>query len=156
MAELSSIQTESILATPDRVFAQQGQGVLDAASGLQGLGALVGNDDVRQRMGLGAAEQMGFQPVGEVVDIDHGGLDPGGGQAVQHVVDQRLAADVDQGLGPVIGERAHAGAQARSQDHGDLGRLVGGRAHRRNSEGTCVSNHAFSPAIAGSSRFRSR
>ena len=60
--------------------------------------------------------------VGEVVHVDHRALDAGFGQTVEHVVDQRLAADFDQRLGPPVGERAHARAEAGGKHHGAAGR----------------------------------
>ena len=54
----------------DRILAEQRQGVLDAATGFQGLGSLIGDDDARAKtLGL-ASFQVGFHEVGEIVDID--------------------------------------------------------------------------------------
>ncbi len=86
---------------------------------------------------------MRFEAVGEGVDIDDGGSHAGIAQARQHVVDQHLAADLDQGLGAVVGQGAHAGAQARRQHHG------GGRLHRRLQVGAYFSIQAFSGARSG-------
>ena len=85
------------------------------------------------------AREVRFQPVGEGVDIDHRALDPGLGQPVEHVVDQGLAGDLDQGLGPVVGQRPHAGAEAGGQHHGGLR----GGVIARTSGGTWRSNQAL-------------
>ncbi|EGF91948.1 hypothetical protein ABI_03800 [Asticcacaulis biprosthecium C19] len=69
---------------------------------------------------------MGFQPVGKGMDIDNEALRTRCRQPIQHVVDQRPTTDLDQGFGPVIGQRTHAGAQTRRQDKG------------------CFRTHAFS------------
>jgi hypothetical protein len=77
--------------------------------------------------------QMALDLVGEVVDIDHRVLDPFGSEAIEHVVDQWLAADHDQRLGKPAAERTHARAETRCEHHGafrrrdDCGRL----GHRR-------------------------
>ncbi|MNE20011.1 hypothetical protein D3C80_1131130 [compost metagenome] len=101
----------------DRIVAEQGAGLLQAAAGFQQFGALVGDADRR----AGAAGQMVFQPVGEPVDVDHGVGDARVGQPVEDVVDQRLAADFDQGLGPVVRQGPHPRAEPGSEDHGGGG-----------------------------------
>ena len=127
------------------------QRMLDAAAGFQRLGAFVGNDQARQDPCGVARLQMRFQAVGEGVDVDHRDLDTDLRQAIEHMVDQRPAADLDQRLGPVVGQGAHTGAQTGGQHHGDFW-----RAHGRASAGTCRSNQAFMPARVGSARQLSR
>jgi len=61
---------------------------------------------------------MALDLVGEMMDVDDGGLDAGRGQAVEHIVEQRLASDRDQRLGRAICERPHADAVAGRQNHG--------------------------------------
>ena len=88
--------------------------------------------------GARRAGKMAFDLVGEIVDVDDGGLDPGRGQPVEHVVEQRLAADGDERLRHALGERAHADAVAGRQDHGGARDSRSGRTrhqtHRRNLE----------------------
>ncbi len=124
----------------------------DPAAGLERprVAALVGYGDVGPAP---AAGEMGDQGVGEGVDVDHRPLHPRLGQAVEHVVDQRLAADLDQGLGSVVGEGAHPGAEPSGQHHGGPRDRAG---HARAPSGTCRSNQALSGRSAGSCRFRSR
>ena len=61
---------------------------------------------------------MGLHAVGEIVDIDHSRGDARARQPLQHVVHQGLAANLDKGLGPVLGQGSHSGAEAGGQDHG--------------------------------------
>ena len=48
--------------------------------------------------GLRARGEMPLDLVGEVVNIDDRALDAGFRQPVEHVIDQRLAGDLDQRL----------------------------------------------------------
>src|ERR1043166_126044 len=48
--------------------------------------------------GAGGGGEMALDLVGEVMDVDHRALDALLGQPVEHVIDQRLAADLDQRL----------------------------------------------------------
>ena len=107
------------------------QGALDAATLIQQLPALVRNDDLRVR----APVQMRLHHASKVMHVDHSAPDAGLGKAVQHVIHQRLAADLRQRLGQVIGERAHAGAK------------TGGKHHRRLRHQT--SAHAASSGNSG-------
>ena len=50
-------------------------------------------------MRAGAAGEVPLDLVGEVMDVHHRALDPLLGEAVEHVVEQRLAADLDERLG---------------------------------------------------------
>ena len=36
---------------------------------------------------------MAFDQIGEVVHVDHGALDSGRGETIQHMIDQRFAGD---------------------------------------------------------------
>ena len=98
----------------ERRRAEARQRLDHAAAGIEQVRALVGNDDARRP----PAGDMALDLVGEMMDIDDGGLDAGRGQAIEHIVEQRLAADCDEGLGRAIGERTHAHAVAGRQDHG--------------------------------------
>ena len=49
-------------------------------------------------------------------------LGTGGGQLVQHVIEQRLAHHAHQRLWHMIGQRAHPQAETGGEDHGFLGR----------------------------------
>ena len=62
--------------------------------------------------------QMALDLVGQVMHVDDRALDAGVGQPVEHVVDQRLAADLDQRLRNLAVERAHARAEPGRQHHG--------------------------------------
>jgi hypothetical protein len=117
-----------------------------AAAGLQQHVAFVGNDDVR----LASTLQMGLQPVGEGVDVDHRPGDALLQKAVQHVIDQHAAANLHQRLGPVVGQRSHPRAETGGQHHGR-----DGRAHDRVSVGACRSNQRLSPSMPGCARLRS-
>ena len=79
----------------ERRVAELRQRLGDAAAGAEQLAALVGDDDLRA---LCATARWRSICVGEVMHIDHRALDAGVGQPVEHVVDQRLAADCDQRL----------------------------------------------------------
>ena len=89
-----SSQKESELRSRNGALAEQRQRPLDAAAGLKQRVALVGDDDLRRAAGL----QMRLDPVGEMVDVDDGRLDAGRGEAVEAMVDQRAAADLDERL----------------------------------------------------------
>ncbi len=93
---------------------EQRQRLDDAAAGAEDGLALVRNGD----LGLPARLQVLLDLVGEMVDVDHGGLHADRGEAIEHVIDQRLAAHRHQRFGHRIGERAHARAKAGGQDHG--------------------------------------
>ena len=131
---------------------EQGGGLLQPAAGLQQFGALVGDDD---RRATTARRQMGLQPVGEPVHIDHGAGDPGLGQPVQHVIDQGPPGQLDQGLGPVVGQGAHTGAEAGGEHHGGGGGSLGS-GHRRLASGTWRSNQVATPSRPGAVRLRFR
>ena len=66
------------------------------------------------------------------VDDDRDSVNAHGAKTFEGVVDQGPAGDLDQGLGPVVGQRAHARAEPGGQHHGGLG----GLAHERASAGT--------------------
>ena len=72
----------------ERLAAELRQCLDHAAAGVEQLGALVGNHDLRP----GARCNVPFDLVGEVVHVDHGALDAGGGEPVEHEVEHRLAA----------------------------------------------------------------
>ena len=88
-----------------------------AAASAEQLCALVGDHDCRPL----ARRKMPLDLVGEVMHVDHRPFDAGFGEAVEHVVDQRLAADRHQGFRHRAVVRPHAGAEARRQHHGAAG-----------------------------------
>ncbi len=135
----------------DGVVAQVRQGPGDAAAGIQEARPLVRDEDPWRA----ATRQMRLHLVGEVVDVDHGGLDADGLEAVEHVVDERPPGHLDQRLGLAVRERPHAGAEPCGEHHGRLRRLLG-RAQARAPGGTLRSNQAFRPSIPGPARLRSR
>ena len=67
---------------------------------------------------------MALDLVGEMMDVHDRALDPLLGEAVEHVVDQRLAADRDQRLGDLAVERPHARAEPGCEHHGTLGAVM--------------------------------
>jgi hypothetical protein len=98
----------------ERRRAEGGQRLDHAAAGVEQARAFVGNDDARHP----PSGKVTLDLIGEVMNVDDGGVDAGRGQAIEHVVEQRLAADSDERLGRAIGERPHANAVAGRQDHG--------------------------------------
>ncbi len=135
---------------------EQRLGAHQAAAGLEQRVALVGNDDGQvTRM----FRQMRLDHPGAIMDVDDDPPHPGGAQMIQHMVDQRRAADTNERLGPIIGQRAHARAQPSRHDH----RARWQRRHAANdaqkaarlSAGTWASNHARSGARCGAARSRS-
>ena len=60
--------------------------------------------------------------VGQVMHVDHGFGDAGVGELVQHMVKQRLAGHAHQRLRHMVGQGAHAHAEAGGEDHGFGGR----------------------------------
>ena len=71
-----------------------------------------------------AAGEVALDLVGEMMDVDHRALDALLGEPVEHVVDQRLAADRDQRLGQLAVERPHARAEPGGEHHGAFRRVV--------------------------------
>lgn len=68
---------------------------------------------------------MGLQRIGKIVDVDDHLFDPGGAQPVEDMIEQRLAANLDQRLGAGRGQRPHPLAEPGGHDHRggrDLGR----------------------------------
>ncbi len=53
--------------------------------------------------------------------VDHGALDPGGRQPVEHVIDQRLAGDRNERLRHPVGQRPHPLAETGGKHHGGAG-----------------------------------
>ena len=125
-----------------RLVAEQLQRLHDAAAGIEQLAALVGDLDLRPR----AAFQMILDLVRHVVHVDDGGFDARVGKAIEHVIDQRLAGDLDQRLRQRVGQRAHARPEPGGEHHARVGSL--GSSHCGGS-GTCASYQAFRSVIAG-------
>ncbi len=91
------------------------------------------------RVGSGRADgQMAAQGVVvEIVGHDQGRVDQArAGQVGQQVVDERSAADLDQGLGPVREQRADARPVAGGQQHGVHACVPPGRGWRATRTGT--------------------
>ena len=105
--------------------------------------------------------QMLLDLIRQVMHVDHRAFDPGVGQAVEHVIDQRLAADPHQRLGELAVEWAHAGAETRRQHHGAVrdGAALrsslfhagsGASVHQRGRHSrTCAPYQSLSGASAG-------
>ncbi len=91
----------------ERRVAQLRQRLGNAAAGAHERVALVGDDDFRPLPRC----QMPLQRVGEIMHVDHGARDIGFGQAVERIIDQRLAGDGDQRFWDAAVERPHARAQ---------------------------------------------
>ena len=77
--------------------------------------------------GFAPARDMDTDEIGEIVDVDHGGLDAGPLQPVEAVIDEGAPADVDQRLRHGGGQGPHALAESGGKDHGPF------RADRRHS-----------------------
>ncbi len=106
-----SSQTVSELTRKNGRIAELRQRLGDAAAGAEQRATLIGDDDLRTL----TRRQVAFQRVGEMMHIDDGALDAGVGQTVERVIDQRLAADLDERLRDVAVIRPHARAQAGRQ-----------------------------------------
>ena len=89
-----SIQMRVGIDVEERRVAEQRQRLDHAAAGAEQQAALVGDDDLRLR----ARGEMALDLLGEVMHVDHRALDARFRQPVEHVIDQRLAADLDQRL----------------------------------------------------------
>ena len=126
------------------------QGVGDAAAGVEKV-VLPGKPDFRRL----AAAQMVLKLLGKIVGVDDSFGHADAFQAVQHMIDQRLAVHRHQRFGQGVGERPHAGAQSGGQHHGFIrGRaghgvaLAGGGAMRL-AAGMWASNQSATGARAG-------
>src|SRR5690606_29887182 len=99
------------------------------------------------------------QGVSEVVHVDHCASYAGLRQAIERVIDQRLARHFHQRLGPIVGERAHPRTKACCKHHGGIGRQRGHCSSpppvSRISRGTFTVNHSATGASAGCLRSRS-
>ncbi len=98
----------------ERRRAEARQRLDDTAAGIEQLRPFVRDDDA----GRPPRSEMAFDLLGEVMDVDHGGLDPGRGQPVEHVVEQWLSADRDERLRHALSDGTHADAVAGGQNHG--------------------------------------
>ena len=104
---MPSIHTESELWMRNGSGPILSRRVHDAATGFQQQAALIGDDD----FGRGALLQMRFELVGVVMHVDDGARDAGGGQPVEHVIDQRAPGERHERLGDVVRQRPHARAE---------------------------------------------
>src|SRR6185503_15226295 len=64
-----------------------------------------------------AAAERGFDHVAEPRGVDHHVAETTGREALEVILDQTFAADAQQRLRFAIGERAHAFAAPRGEDH---------------------------------------
>ncbi len=135
----------------ERRRAQFRQRLFDAAAGAEQQAALVGEHDMRARAG----GEMPLQCIGQMMDVDHGAVDAGLRQAIEHVVDQRLAGNRHQRLWQRVGERAHAQAQSGSEHHRSVG-MFGHAGQIVFSAGTWVPYQVLSAAREGCASARWR
>ena len=98
----------------ERIAVDQRRGLDEPAAGLHQQVALVGDHHLKP---VRAARQMRFERVGEIMDVDDDLLDARHAQLLEHMVEQRLAVDLDQRLGLGRGQRTHALAQPGGHDH---------------------------------------
>ena len=94
----------------DGASAQKRQGRLQAAASFQNRPGFVADGDA-------ATCQMGFHLLGPVMRVHHRAGHTGAMPYVKGMIDQRAARDRDQRLRPVLGQRAHAGAEPGGEDH---------------------------------------
>ncbi len=159
-----------IVAVDDEesVLSDHRRGLDQPAAGFEQQAALVAD---RHAEPSAARGKVGLKRVSEIMDVDHDLLDPGGAEAVEDMIDERLSGDFDERFWARCGERAHALAEASGQDHrGSRRRGVNGWAKRhgarrtshsgfqaaaRAEAGTLASNHALTGASAGCARSRS-
>ena len=120
----------SLLSARNGSQSISGAGLDQPAAGFQQQLALVGNDDLEA---VRAARKMRFERVRQIMDVDHDLAHAGRAQLFEHMVEQRLAADLDQRLGPGRGQRPHALAEARRHDHRRMRDLAGTSARRRSA-----------------------
>ena len=120
-----SVHTESMLAT--RIGASPSSGRAFFRPPPVSSRAARSSEMIRMSRSVRPALSMRLAAVGKGVDVDHRLRHARRGQAVEHMVDQRLAAHLHQGLWPIVRQRTHARAQARGQDHGCGERRNGGR-----------------------------
>ncbi len=110
----------SLLTARNGSAVDQRLGLDQPAAGLEQQVALVGDADLQP---MRAAAEMRLERVGEIVDVDDHLLHARRAQPVEHMVEQRLAGDLDQRLGPGRGQRPHALAEPGGHDHRGLGHL---------------------------------
>src|SRR6202165_3876180 len=100
--------------------------------------------------------------IGEMMDVDDPELDFGGRQSIERMIDQGLAADLDQRLGHALGERPHADAETGGQHHGAarperrmrirhaaVSEAPGGRESRNTNRGPKLANRPGGSRAAG-------
>ena len=93
-----------------------------------------------------ARREVGFDLVGEPMDVDDGARDARGGEAVEAMVDERLARDFDQRFRQSLGDRAHAVAAAGGEHH------CGSRAYVRRPGHQSTFVNAYDAASGPSAR----
>ena len=134
-----------------RIGADQRQRLDQPAAGIAQQFALIRNGHL-EIAGMGG--KVGFNLIGQVVDIDHDSPDPGFTQLIEHVIDQRRSRHFDQRLGAVGGQRHHPRALARGHDHRGV-RDWGTHPSNvpppmlRSTPGTLASNHFATGSSAG-------
>lgn len=98
----------------ERLRPQQRQCIEHAAACFQRCGAFVGVADAQAP--ARAVAQRGRELFGQMRGVDHHVVHAGRNQLFQVPCDQRLAAHAKQRLGRVLGQRAHALAEAGGED----------------------------------------
>ena len=137
-----STQILSLLTARNGSLSISGAALNQPAAGFHQQVALVRDHDLEP---VRAAREMRFERVRQIVDVDDHLLHARGAQLLEHMIEQRLAGDLDQRLGPGRGQRAHPLAETGSHDHRRMRHL--GRAPRRASA---------RPASSGSCRLLPR
>ena len=87
-------------------IAEVRQGSFDAATGPEQQSSLVGDHDFRALTMC----KMSLQLFGEVMHVDDRLLDPSVSEPIEHVIDERLAGNLDERFGRRIGQGPHARA----------------------------------------------
>ena len=98
----------------ERSVAQLGQRLEHAAAGAEKLAPFIGNDDLR----LPPLREMALDLIGQMMHVDYRTLDLLRGEAVQDVIDECLATDLNERFGHLPVEGPHARPQPGRQHHG--------------------------------------
>src|SRR5262245_3427390 len=97
---------------------EQRQRLLNAAPSVEQDSALIGDENLR-RLAL-PVQDVSFELIGEIVDVDHRRLDAGLHEPVEHMIDQWPAGKRYERLWHTQGQRAHALAESGSKHHRGL------------------------------------
>ena len=141
------------------LVANQRQRFHEATACFEQLFALV-RDDVIRASPYCPALEMRFDGIGQIMDIDDGPAETRSLHLIQCMIEQRLARDAHERLGPCGRERTHTLAKARCHQHRRL--KFDGHAARppitsspRALAGIFSANHAATGPRAGCARSRS-